>query len=104
MRSLSRREAVGAMALVIVEYLMAQQRYRDAIAVAELISQNDGTDGTSLAHQGNAYCEILKREYLAKYGSAMRIPLHFQREYCLLMQRNHAVFGAAKALGWEPME
>lgn len=104
MRSLSRREAVGTMALVVVEYLMAHRRYRDAIAVTELLSRNDGTDGISLAHQGNAYCEILKGEFLDKYGSAMRIPLRFREEYCLLMQCNHAAFDAAKALGWEPID
>lgn len=101
MRSLSRRQGVGAMAMTVVEYLMGQQRRQEAIAVAQLLARNDPTDAFSLAHQGQAHFEILKHEFLDKYRSALLIPPQFRAQYLLLLQRNHAAFNTAKELGWE---
>lgn len=104
MRSLSRREANGTMALTLVEHLMEQQRFREAIAVSELLVQNDPTNGISLAHQGQAYFRILGTEFLDKYRFAHLIPPYLQDQYERLLRSNHSAFQAAAALGWEPID
>lgn len=103
MRSLTRRECVGAMALIVVEHLMDEGRYREAIAVAELISRNDPTDGFSLAHQGQACFRIMREEFPDMNRLQWVAPLPVRLQYWSLLERNHRAFGAARALGWEPI-
>ena len=55
MRSLNRREAIATMAFTVVQHLTAQRRWREAIAVSEIIIRNDPTNGMALAQQGHAY-------------------------------------------------
>lgn len=104
MRSLSRREALAAMALMVVEYLMAQERCREAITVTEIILRHNPRDGMAWANQGNAYKKLLRAELLDTYETALLIPRPSRARYLSLLQRNHAAFGAAAALGWEPIE
>jgi tetratricopeptide (TPR) repeat protein len=104
MRSLSRREGVAAMALTIVEHLMGQRQFREAVAVLEIILRHNPRDGIAWANLGNAYHRILQNEFLDRYGSHFLIPLQQRANYLMLLQRNHAAFAAAKALGWEPVQ
>jgi len=102
MCSLGRREGLGAMALIVVEHLRERRRFHEAIAVARVISFNDPTDGFSHAHQGQAYFEIIKTEFLNKYGSPFLIPSALKGQYWVLVQRNQDAFKAAHELGWKP--
>jgi regulator of sirC expression with transglutaminase-like and TPR domain len=102
-RSLPRRQAIAAMALSVVEHLMEESRYREALGVAELLVGINPRDGFAWAHQGHASCQILGTEFLSRYGSPWLIPSHARAEYLLLLQRNHHAFAAAHRLGWESM-
>ena len=104
MRSLSRREGVAAMASTLVEYLMGQRRFHEAVAVSQIILRHNPRDGIVWAKLGSAYGRILDAEFLNRYGSHFLIPLPHRANYLMLLQRNHAAFAAAKALGWEPVQ
>ncbi len=103
MRSLPRREAIATMALTVVEHLMAQRRYRDALAVADLIARHSPRNGFAWAQQGQAACQIIEADYLARYGSRWLISSHARPGYLLLLQRNQTGFATARRLGWEPV-
>jgi hypothetical protein len=53
---------------------------------------------------GNAYSKILNANFLDTYQWAFLIPLPLRPRYLMLLQRNHAAFQRAKALGGEPVE
>ena len=102
MRSLSRRESVGAMALTVVEHLMEQRRFGEAIAVAELLFRNDPTDVCSLLHRSNAYRGILISEFPDNFRVQWLSPLPSRLRYWQLLQCKHDAFREARARGWQP--
>lgn len=101
MRSLTRRETVATMATTLLQHLMDSRRFEEAIALSEIILRHNPRDGLTLANQGNAFCTLLKTEFLDKYRSAFLIPMALRPRYLRLLQRNHAAFAAARELGWE---
>jgi len=104
MRSLSPREGVAAMASTIVEHLNSHRRYEEAIKVLEIVLRHGPRDGMAWANLGNAYCKIVKAEFLDRYSSQFLIPLPLRPRYQFLLQRNLAAFATAKSLCWEPVE
>jgi regulator of sirC expression with transglutaminase-like and TPR domain len=103
MRSLPRRQAIAAMASTVLEHLMAERRFREALAVTELILRCHPRDGMAWANQGQACFHIMGAEYLGRFGSELLIPVPLRGGYLSLSQRNHHAFAMAKRLGWEPI-
>ena len=103
MRRLGRREGVGAMAHTVVEHLVSQARYAEAIAVTEVILQHNPRDGIAWANQGNAYFKLIRAYFLDRYRSQFLIPQPLRPRYLALLGRNRAAFAAAFSLGWEPV-
>lgn len=104
MRMLSRREAVAAMASTVIEHLAERRRFADAIAASEIVLRHNPFDGMAWAKLGNAYCALVRIEFLDRYGSPFLIPLHLRPRYTSFLHCNRAAFAAAKKLGWEPVE
>ncbi|HEY0112393.1 MAG TPA: transglutaminase family protein [Allosphingosinicella sp.] len=71
MRTLSRREGVAAMAGVVLQHLNDRRRDEEAIAVTELMLQQNPRDVHALANQGNAYGRLVQAEFLDKYPSKL---------------------------------
>ena len=103
LRKLGRRESVAAMALTVVEHLMAAHRYEEALQAAEIIARHSPRNAWALAHQGQACFHLLAAEFLEKYRSALLIPWNLRPRYLRLLQRNREAFAVASALGWEPV-
>lgn len=104
MRSLSRREGIAAMALVLVEHLMNRAHYAEAVAVTEEIVRHNPRDGMAWANQGNAFFRLIRANFLDRYGSGLLIPQPLRPRYLALLGRNRAAFAVAHSLGWEPFE
>src|SRR4051812_20305535 len=102
MRTLTRREAIAHMAGTIVDSLMGERRFREAIEVAQVILGHYPRDGYMLAKLGSAYGELMRSEFLERYASAELIPVDRRAQFILLARRNQQAFEAAEALGWEP--
>jgi regulator of sirC expression with transglutaminase-like and TPR domain len=101
-RSLSKHEGIAVMVLTLVEHLIAERRFREALAVTELILRCNPRDGMAWANQGQACFHIMGAEYLDRFGSELLIPVQLRAGYLTLRQRNHHAFATAKRLGWEP--
>lgn len=102
MRTLTRREAVAHMATTVVDFLMSERRFQEAIDVAEVILQHYPHDGYTMVKLGTAYAELMKVEFVERYPIPALIPPGLRSRYTLLAQRNQRAFQAAEALGWEP--
>lgn len=102
MRTLSRREAVAHMASTVVDFLMGERRFPEAIEVAEIILRHYPRDGYTLARLGTAYGELMRVDYFERFPEPAMIPPDLRARYVLLARGNQRAFDAAKALGWEP--
>jgi hypothetical protein len=103
LRKLGRRESVAAIALTLVEHLMAERRYEEALEAASLIAAHAPLNALAFAHQGQACFHLLRTQFLDPYRSEFLIPLPLRPRYATLLHRNRQAFAAAEALGWEPV-
>jgi len=101
MRTLTRREAVAHMASTVMEFLMTEGRFHEAIDVAEVILQHYPRDGFTMVKLGTAYGELMRIEFVERYPNPAMIPPGLRMRYAMLAQRNEQMFQAAEALGWE---
>jgi regulator of sirC expression with transglutaminase-like and TPR domain len=102
MRTLSRREAIAHMASTVVDFLMAEGRYQEAIAVAEVVLQHYPRDSYTMVKLGTAYAELMRIEFFERFPTPALIPPALRQRYMMLARRNQIAFQAAEALGWEP--
>ena len=102
MRTLSRREAVAHMASTVVDFLMDESRFQEAIEVAEVILQHYPRDGYTLVKLGTAYAQLMRVEYIERFPTPAQIPPALRQRYLMFAQRNRLTFQTAEALGWEP--
>lgn len=101
LRTLTRREAVALMATTVMEFLMTEGRFQEAIEVAEVILQHYPRDGYTMVKLGSVYAELMRTEFVERYPNPALIPPPMRARYAMLAQRNQQMFQAAEALGWE---
>lgn len=102
MRTLTRREAIAHMASTVVDFLMSESRFQEAIEVAEIILQHYPRDGYTLVRLGSAYGELIRVEFLEQFPTPAMLPSGLRQRYAIFAQLNRRAFEAAQALGWEP--
>jgi hypothetical protein len=104
MRTLSKRESVAEMANVVLDVLLDQHRYQEAIDVADAILAANPRDAYALVKKGSAYGGLLQLEFIGKYPNPELIPPALRDHFVMLGQQNQKAFKDAEALGWEPTD
>lgn len=102
MRTLTRREAVAHMASTVVDFLMSEGCFQEAIEVAEVILHHYPRDGYTMVKLGTAYAELMRVEFIERFPTPAMLPPALLRRYEMFAGQNHGAFQAAEALGWEP--
>jgi regulator of sirC expression with transglutaminase-like and TPR domain len=74
MRTLTKRETVAQMAASVLDFLMAERRYREAADVADAMLAVNPRDAYALVKKGSAVAEMLQSEFQAKYLTPESIP------------------------------
>src|SRR5439155_14758082 len=74
LKTLSRREAYAVMATLVIDYLLATGRYKDAIAVADIILAAYPANAYALVKKGTGYYRLMDRDIMRKYPSPGDIP------------------------------
>jgi regulator of sirC expression with transglutaminase-like and TPR domain len=103
LRTLTRREVVALMATTVLEFLMSERRFQDAIEVGEIILEHSPRDGLTMVQVGTAYANLMNAELVERYPIPALIPPNLRGRYAMLAGRNQQMFQAAEALGWEPV-
>ncbi|HEV2746709.1 MAG TPA: transglutaminase family protein [Allosphingosinicella sp.] len=104
LRPLSRRQAIAHIAGTVVEHLIGEGCYHEAIEASTAILDHFPTDVYAMVKQGTAYGHLLQAENYARYPMPSLIPPPLRPRSRILAERNRALFEAAEALGWEPVE
>ena len=103
LRSLTRREGVALMATTVLEHLVEQRRYGEALGVSEAILEHAPRDAYTMVKQGSVCAELIRSEFTGKYRTPALVPPPLRARYLMLVERNRSTFEAAEALGWEPV-
>ncbi len=103
LRSLPKRECVALLATTVLEHLIEQRRFTEALAVSEIILRHAPHDAYTMVKQGSVYGELIEAEFTRKYRAPALIPGPLRWRYLTLARKNLAAFQAAEALGWEPV-
>ncbi len=102
LRTLTKRETVAHMATTVLEWLMIERRYQEAIDVADVILEHFPKDVHTILKKGEAYNQIFKAEFLDRYPLTASVPKSLLPRYHQLASENARAFAKAEALGWEP--
>jgi regulator of sirC expression with transglutaminase-like and TPR domain len=100
MRTLSRRETVAAMALSVLDFLIAERRYEEAGDVADAILAASPRDAYAMVKKGSAAAGLMQVEYHDRYPDPALVPPALRARYRMLAEANAKAFGDAEALGW----
>ncbi len=100
LRPLSREETIASIATLVVEHLMTESRYEDAIAVSDLLLRHSPRSVYLILARGSAYGGLLKRDVIKKYKMASEMPPEVRDYAGHLYHENLDAFEKAEGLGW----
>jgi hypothetical protein len=100
LRPLSRGETAGVISYFVVEDLMSEKRYEDAIIAADVILKHAPRSIYMQVKKGAAYYKLLQRDIISKYKRMSEMTPETIAYANELQQRNLAAYAAAEALGW----
>ncbi|WP_461425232.1 transglutaminase family protein [Gymnodinialimonas sp.] len=104
MAPLNQREAVAVIASVVVDNLIAQGDYPEAIETADLILRQYPQFVYLMVKRGTAAYHLIRTEFHANYATYADVP-NDRRQYLQFLQTvNDTSFANAEALGWQPLE
>lgn len=101
MRTLSKRESIAEMANTIVNFLLDERRYQEAINVADMILAVNPREAYTMVKKGTAIAGLMRAEFDDRYASLALIPPPLRAQYRRLAMENAKAFHDAEALGWE---
>ncbi|SMR83544.1 Regulator of sirC expression, contains transglutaminase-like and TPR domains [Aliiroseovarius halocynthiae] len=101
---LDAEQSVAVIAAVIVEELIAQERYHDAMSVADILIEHYSMFAYIMVKKATAAYHLLRTEFHEKYPTAQDVP-EDQRAYLAYLQRvNQGMFDRAESLGWRALQ
>jgi regulator of sirC expression with transglutaminase-like and TPR domain len=105
MKTLTRKEAVSAMATTLLEHLLATKRYEAAIAVSDVLLEAYPAYAYVMVKKGTAYYRMLDAIIVRKHGNIAELPTELMPYAAHYLNRaNKEAFDKAEALGWrEPI-
>ena len=102
MRPLTKREAVAAMAELLVHTYIGGGQPEEAISLAHLALQYYPTDIALYLYAGKAFHTMVQRDFVAVYPTSDDIPVNQKARFNGLAGRAMALQQKAIALGYQP--
>ena len=99
---LNREEMVGLATQTLVDHLLKEGRYEDAMPVSDIILHHYPAFGLGMVKKATAAYHILKRDFYDKYPDPKDVPRDRHDRVRELQAINTAEFDKAEALGWKP--
>lgn len=101
MRTLSKRETIAQMAVSVLDFLLVERRFQEAVDVADAMLAVNPRDAYAMVKKGDAMGGLLQVEFLDKYPTPASIPPALRPRYAMLAKGNEKAFRDAEALGWD---
>lgn len=101
---LDTEQSVAVIAAVIVDWLIAQERYHDAMAVADILIEHYPVFAYIMVKKATASYHLLRTEFHEKYPTAQDVPEEQRPYLAYLQQVNRGMFDKAETLGWRSLQ
>ncbi|MFP3385870.1 hypothetical protein [Tritonibacter sp. SIMBA_163] len=89
---------------MVVEELISEGRYHDAMAVADILIEHYQMFAYIMVKKATASYQLLHREFHEKYPTAQDVP-EDRHPYLAYLQRiNQDMFDRAESLGWQALK
>ena len=102
--SLNRKETVAVMAAIVVEDLIHQRRYDEAIAVSDILLEYYPKFVYIMVKKATAAYYKLQNNFYSRFPTAQDVPQRLVPELVRLQTINQSEFKRAEDLGWKPVE
>ena len=103
MRGLTKREAIAAMAVTVIEHLFALSRFDEAFAVGDTILDHDRLNIAAMLSMGSA-CGMLLDQFREDFPHFWKWTPDQRARAEAYMKGNMNWFSVAEHLGWLPFE
>jgi regulator of sirC expression with transglutaminase-like and TPR domain len=100
LRALNTREGIATMATTVVETLISQGTYQQAVDVADAILKINPRETHVMIKRGSAIGHIIQVEFTSHFPGEALIPPALRPRYQSLITDNANMFAKAEALGW----
>lgn len=95
---------MAVIAAVIVDWLIAEARYHDAMAVADILIDHYPVFAYIMVKKATASYHLLRKEFYEQFPTAQDVP-EDQRPYLAYLQQvNQGMFDKAESLGWRSLQ
>lgn len=102
MRSLPRQKLAALIATVVLEHLIDEGQYIEAIGVGSVLLEFYPEYAYILAKMGDAFASIMDRDFHEIWPDPANVPPDMRDYYNFLANSNHRAFSMAEQLGWQP--
>ena len=103
MRTLSKREVIGVIGTLLLEYHWERGEYREVKAIADLILRQDQKNIDALVAYGSAAGKQIEA-FRTENPDWSALNLFQRQDFERLVNENAGAFAAAEQLGWRPEE
>lgn len=100
MRVLAKREGIATMANSVVETLINQGAYQQAVDVTDAILIINPRESHAILKRGTAIGHMIRVEFTYRFPGEALISSALQPRYRWLIAQNASMFAKAEALGW----
>lgn len=100
LNTLTKKETVAVMAILLSEYYLDVGEFNKAIAIATLSLEYYPKHVYAMIKIGNAYHRLADKLYLKKYPTLTDVPKEKRSYYQFLSRNNISWFQKAEVLGW----
>ena len=102
LKSLSKKETVAVMTIVLSEYYVKQEQWQNAIDITTLILKHYPKSAYAMLKLGNSYSDLLQEK--VKFYRAKRTITDTQKKHLdYLYAQNQRWFAKAESIGWQPV-
>lgn len=102
LKTLSKRETLVVMAMVLVEHAEEEGRYGTALNLVNLLLPHYPNFVDLYVARGSAAYKILETRFYSQYPRPIDIPVNERGYFQHLTDLNRQAFAQAEALGWRP--
>ena len=104
MKPLNKEETIAAMSVIVVEYLIKEGHYEEAINVSDILLEYHPTFAYIMVKKATAAYYLLKNNFYSRFPTFADVPKELVPEVTRLMNINEVEFKRAENLGWKRFE
>jgi regulator of sirC expression with transglutaminase-like and TPR domain len=100
LRTLNKREGIATMATTVVETLISQGAFQQAVDLSDIILKINPRETHAMLKRGTAIGHLIREEFAERFPGEALIPHPLRPRYKWLISENAKMFIQAEALGW----